>query len=194
MDLAFPQAQKALEMAREIDDKWTESRALDIIGFAQSVSDPAAAYESLSKCIELGGQIHDSWAETHGIKIITSVLPVFALRWPGEVCRLRTFWPSLTNTEVGISEPGPMRVKGYFARDAGNLEAADAALKISVENAGYVGDPATGGFAKAWSSALKADRGHVEEARQEMRAMMQTATATGTFLAVPGNHVPAWDD
>lgn len=184
MDLAFPQAQKALEMAREIDDKWTESRALDIIGFAQSVSDPAAAYESLSKCIELGGQIHDSWAETHGIKIITSVY-LFSHEVAGGSVSIENVLAVADKHGSRYLRAWANAVKGYFARDAGNLEAADAALKISVENAGYVGDPATGGFAKAWSSALKADRGHVEEARQEMRAMMQTATATGTFLAVP---------
>jgi ATP/maltotriose-dependent transcriptional regulator MalT len=76
-------------------------------------------------------------------------------------------------------------VKGFFARDSGDLDAAEAALGISVENANYVGDPATGGFAKAWSAALKADRGNVDEARREMRDMMQTASVTGTFLAVP---------
>jgi len=184
MDLAFPRAQRALEMAKEIEDPWTEARALDIIGFAQSVSDPAAAYDSLSRCIELGGQINDSWAETHGIKIITSVY-LFSHEIAGGSVSIENVLAVADRHESRYLRAWANAVKGYFARDAGDLEAADSALKISVENAGYVGDPATGGFARAWSSALKADFGHVDEARNEMRAMMQTATATGTFLAVP---------
>jgi len=184
MDLAFPRAQKALELAQKIDDPWTEARALDIIGFAQSVSDPAAAYDSLSRCIELGGQINDSWAETHGIKIITSVY-LFSHEIAGGSVSIENVLAIADKHESRYLRAWANAVKGYFARDAGDLDAADSALKISVENAGYVGDPATGGFARAWSSALKADFGHVDEARNEMRAMMQTATATGTFLAVP---------
>lgn len=184
MDLAFPRAQKALEIAQEISDPWTESRALDIIGFAQSVSDPAAAYESLSKCIELGRQINDSWAETHGIKIITSVY-LFSHEVAGGSVSIENVLAAADKHGSCYLRAWANAVKGYFARDAGDLEAADNALKISVENAGYVGDPATGGFAEAWSSALKADHGQVDEARREMGAMMETATATGTFLAVP---------
>ncbi|QMU58958.1 MAG: hypothetical protein GKR98_12610 [Boseongicola sp.] len=184
MDLAFPRAQQALEMAQEIGDTWTEARALDIIGFAQSVSDPAAAYESLSTCIELGGQINDSWAETHGIKIITSVY-LFSHEIAGGSVSIENVLTVADRHESRYLRAWANAVKGYFARDSGDLDAAEAALKVSVENAGYVGDPATGGFARAWSSALKADMGQVDEARKEMRAMMQTATATGTFLAVP---------
>jgi len=184
MDLAYPRAERAREMAQEIGDIWTESRALDIIGFAQSVSDPAAAYKSLTRCIELGGQINDSWAETHGIKIITSVY-LFSHEVAGGSVSIENILAVADKHDSRYLRAWANAVKGYFARDSGDLDAADAALGISVENAGYVGDPATGGFAKAWSSALKADRGNVNEARQEMLGMMQTASVTGTFLAVP---------
>jgi DNA-binding CsgD family transcriptional regulator/tetratricopeptide (TPR) repeat protein len=184
MDIAFPRASEALEMARQINDPWTESRALDIIGFAQSVSDPKAAYDSLSRCIELGRQTHDSWAETHGIKIITSVY-LFSHEVAGGSISIENVLKVADRHQSRYLRAWANAVKGYFARDAGDLDAARTALDISIENASYVGDPATGGFAKAWSSALKADRGQVDEARQEMLAMMQSATATGTFLAVP---------
>lgn len=184
MDLAFPRAMRAREMAEELGDIWTEARALDIIGFAQSVSDPAAAYKSLSRCIELGAEINDSWAETHGIKIITSVY-LFSHEVAGGSVSIENVMAVAEKHGSRYLMAWANAVKGYFARDGGDLDAAEAALAISVENSGYVGDPATGGFAKAWSSALKADRGHVDEARQEMRDMMQTASITGTFLAVP---------
>lgn len=184
MDLAFPRAQRAREIAQEIDDIWTESRALDIIGFAQSVSDPAAAHESLTRCIELGGEINDSWAETHGIKIITSVY-LFSHEVAGGSVSIENLLAVAEKHQSRYLTAWANAVKGYFARDGGDLDAAEAALGISVENANYVGDPATGGFAKAWSAALKADRGKVDEARREMRGMMQTASVTGTFLAVP---------
>ena len=184
MDLAFPRASKALEMAQEIDDPWTESRALDIIGFAQAVSDPKAAHETLSRCIELGAQLKDTWAETHGIKMITSVF-LFSHEIAGG--------SETTGTLLDVADKLGSRylrawgnaMKGYLARDGGDLEAAEKSLAISLENVAHVRDPATGGFAKVWSSALKADLGQVEEARNEMLGMMQSATATGTFLAVP---------
>ena len=171
MDLAFPQAESARDLAQKLDDPWTESRALDIIGFAQSVSDPAAAYKSLSRCIELGASIHDAWAETHGIKIITSVY-LFSHEVAGGSESIENVLTVADKHNSRYLRAWANAVKGYFARDGGDLDAADAALRISVENAGYVGDPATGGFAKAWASALKADRGQVDEARHEMRNMM----------------------
>jgi len=184
MDLAFPMAQRALEMGEKIEDLWTVSRALDIIGFAQSVSDPAAAYESLSRCIELGGEINDSWAETHGIKIITSVY-LFSHEVAGGSISIENVLTVADKHGSRYLKAWANAVKGYFARDSGDMDAARAALAISVDNASYVGDPATGGFAKAWSSALKADLGNVEDACEEMRDMMQSATVSGTFLAVP---------
>lgn len=184
MDLAFPRAQRACEMAEQIGDIWTESRALDIIGFAQSVSDPVAAYKSLSRCIKLGGQINDNWAEPHGIKIITSVY-LFSHEVAGVSVSIENLLAVAEKHDSRYLRAWANALKGYFARDGGDLDAAEVALGISVENASYVGDSATGGFAKAWSSALKSDRGNVNEARQEMLDMMQTASVTGTFLAVP---------
>jgi ATP/maltotriose-dependent transcriptional regulator MalT len=184
MDLAFPRALRALEMAQELGDTWTEARALDMIGFAQSVSDRAAAHKSLSRSIELGGKIQDSWAETHSIKMITSVY-LFSHEIAGGSVSVENLLAIAEKHESRYLRAWGNAVKGYFARDSGDLEAADAALSISVENARYVGDNATGGFALAWSAALKADRGLVDEARQEMMATMQTASVTGTFLAVP---------
>ncbi|KMW58435.1 Signal transduction response regulator [Candidatus Rhodobacter oscarellae] len=184
MDLAFPRAMRALELAREIDDPWTESRALDIIGFAQAVSDPKGARESLSRCIELGRQINDGWAETHGIKMIT-VVYLFSHHVAGGSETIQNLLLLADETESRYLRAWGSALKGYFARDAGDFSAARDSLDISIESASYVGDPATGGFAKAWSAALKADNGWVDEARREMQDMMQTATATGTFLAVP---------
>ncbi|MDA5095144.1 LuxR C-terminal-related transcriptional regulator [Aliiroseovarius sp. KMU-50] len=184
MDLAYPRAQRALEMAQQIGDVWTEARALDIIGFAQSVSEPAEAYKSLSRCIELGGEIKDDWAETHGIKIITSVY-LFSHEVAGGSASIENVLAIADKHQSRYLRAWANAVKGYFARDGGDLDAAKEALAVSIENAGYVGDPATGGFAIAWSAALKADRGQVDEARREMLGTMQTANVTGTFLAVP---------
>jgi len=184
MDLAFPRALQALEMSKEIGDKWTEARALDIIGFAQSVSDPPGAFESLSRSIKLGGEIKDDWAETHAIKMLTAVY-MFSHDIAGGSPAIENLSATAERHQSRYLTAWANALKGYFARDGGDLDAADEALRISVENAAYVRDPATGGFAKAWYSALKADRGHVDEARQEMTAAMKNATATGTFLAVP---------
>lgn len=184
MDLAFPRAAAAQELAQAIDDPWTESRALDIIGFAQSVSDPKAASQSLSRCIQLGGEIGDDWAETHGIKMITAVY-LFTHDIAGGSVSVENLLHTADRHQSRYLLAWANAVKGYFARDAGELATARAVLDLSIENARHVRDPATGGFAKAWASALKADLGSVDEARREMRAMMQSATATGTFLAVP---------
>lgn len=184
MDLAFPRAMRALEMAQELGDVWTEARALDMIGFAQSVSDPAEGYKSLSRCIELGGEIQDSWAETHGIKMITAVY-LFSHEIAGGSVSVENLLAIADKHDSRYLRAWGNAVKGYFSRDGGDLDAAEVALSISIENARYVGDHATGGFAIAWSATLKADRGLVDEARQEMMATMQTATVTGTFLAVP---------
>ena len=184
MDLAFPRAMRALEMSKEIGDKWTESRALDIIGFAQSVSDPSGAFESLSRSIELGGEIMDEWAETHAIKMITAVY-LFSHDIAGGSPAIENLLAAADRHQSRYLTAWANALKGYFARDGGDLDAANEALGISIENANYVSDPATGGFAKAWYSALKADHGHVDEARHEMTRAMQTAKVTGTFLAVP---------
>lgn len=184
MDLAYPRALRALEMAQELGDAWTEARALDMIGFAQSVSDRAQAHKSLSRCIELGAKIQDSWSETHGIKMITSVY-LFSHDIAGGSVSVENLLAIADKHESRYLRAWGNAVKGYFSRDGGDLDAAEAALSISLENARYVGDHATGGFAMAWSAALKADRGLVKEARQEMLSTMQSATVTGTFLAVP---------
>lgn len=184
MDLAFPRAMQALEMSKELGDKWTESRALDIIGFAQSVADPPGAFESLSRSIQLGGGIKDNWAETHAIKMLTAVY-MFSHDIAGCSPAIENLSATAERHQSRYLTAWANALKGYFARDGGELDAAEEALGISVENATYVRDPATGGFAKAWYSALKADRGHVDEARRDMTRAMQTATVTGTFLAVP---------
>jgi predicted ATPase len=184
MDIAYPFAAKALELARDIDDPWTESRALDIIGFAQSVSDPKGAYTSLSRCIDLGRQMDDAWAETHGIKMITAVY-LFSHEVAGGSRSTENLLAVADRHGSRYLRAWASAVKGYFARDCGDLSAAREALQNSIENARHVRDPATGGFARAWLSALKADGGQVDEARAEMLSMMETATATGTFLAVP---------
>ncbi len=184
MDLAFPRAMRALEMSKDIGDKWTESRALDIIGFAQSVSDPPSAFQSLSRSIELGSEINDDWAESHAIKMLTAVF-MFSHEIAGGSPAIENLLAAAKRHESRYLTAWANALKGYFARDGGDFDAADTALAISLENAAFVRDPATGGFAKVWSSALKADRGHVEEARSEMTDLMQAATVTGTFLAVP---------
>lgn len=184
MDLAFPRATKALELAQEIGDLWTEARALDIIGFAQAVSDPKTAYETLVRCVKLGREINDGWAEPHGVKMITSVF-MFSHEVAGG--------SEATENLLKLADAHGSRylsawgnaMKGYLARDGGDFIAAEEALADALENVSYVRDPATGGFAKVWSSALKADKGLVDEARREMLELMQSATATGTFLAVP---------
>lgn len=117
-------------------------RALDIIGFAQSVSDPVAAFKSLSRCIELGGEINDSWAETHGIKIITSVY-LFSHEVAGGSISIENVLAVAKKHSSCYLKAWANAVKGYFARDSGELVAAEAALAVSIENAGYVGDPAT---------------------------------------------------
>ncbi|MEV8466270.1 LuxR C-terminal-related transcriptional regulator [Fluviibacterium sp. DFM31] len=184
MDLAFPRAMQALEMSQEIGDKWTESRALDIIGFAQAVSDPQGASESLNRSIQLGGEIADDWAEPHAIKMLTAVY-MFSHEIAGGSRSIEKLLAVARKHKSRYLTAWANALKGYFARDGGDLDAAEKALGISIENATGVRDPATGGFAKVWFSALKADRGQVEEARSEMIGAMKTATVTGTFLAVP---------
>ncbi|MDA9009258.1 LuxR C-terminal-related transcriptional regulator [Alphaproteobacteria bacterium] len=184
MDLAFPKIEKAIELAREIGDTWTEARALEIMGFAQSVSQPDLARETLLKCIELGQASKDDWAEAHGKKMFTAVF-MFSHDQDGVKQALADLKASSRQHNSRYLLAWAEALTGYFARDRGDFSVAEQALLGSIENSDHVGDPATGGFAMAWSSALKANLGQVDEARQELLNLMASASVTGTFLAVP---------
>lgn len=184
MDLAFPKVQRALELAQELDDKWTEARALEIIGFAQSVSQPVLARESLLKCIAIGQEIGDDWAESHGKKMMTAAF-MFSHDQDGAKPAISDLVTCSEQYESRYLLAWAKALTGYFARDSGDFGEAEQALQLSIENSDFVGDPGTGGFAMAWNSALKADLGQVDVAREELRDLMASATISGTFLAVP---------
>lgn len=184
MDLAFPKVLRALELAQELGDKWTEARALEIIGFAQSVSQPVLARESLLKCIAIGQQIGDGWAESHGKKMMTAAF-MFSHDRDGAKPVISDLVTCGEQFESRYLLAWANAMTGYFARDSGDFDEAEQALQLSIENSDFVGDPGTGGFAMSWNSALKADLGQVDVAREELQNLMASATISGTFLAVP---------
>ncbi|MFT5637288.1 MAG: putative ATPase/DNA-binding CsgD family transcriptional regulator [Paracoccaceae bacterium] len=183
MDLVFPNVQNALELAQELGDPWTEARALEIIGFAQSVSQPIIARETMLKCIAIGHQAGDDWAESHGIKMMTAVC-LFSHDSVAAKLAISDLVACSEQFDSRYLLAWAKALTGYFGRDSGDFEAAERALVISLENSNFVGDPATSGFAKAWYAALKADQGQVDVAREELQNLMETATRSGAFLAV----------
>ncbi|MBL1437890.1 MAG: response regulator transcription factor [Rhodobacteraceae bacterium] len=184
MDLAYPQALRAAEIAQELGDVWTEARAYDVIGFGQSASQPELAKETLEKCVALGKSINDDWAMSHGKKMTTAMY-MFSHDHKGAAQPISDLVACSKQFDSRYLLAWAKALTGYFARDCGEFEAAEKALQLSIESSNLVGDPATGGFAMAWSAGLKADMGQVDVARKELQNLMASASITGTFLAVP---------
>ena len=74
---------------------------------------------------------------------------------------------------------------GYFARGRGDHAAARAAFARAAERSRLAGDPSTGGFVECWWAALDAETGDMPRARERLTQLLETASRTGSDLALP---------
>lgn len=181
---AFALASEALEAATEVDDPWAHARALNTVGVLQSFATPIEARETLLQSVAIGRAIGDDWAVADGLKMVT-VAWYFLHDADGAKDALDALEAAGTALESRFFLAWHQAVVGYFARDAGDLAAADSALNRSLAHSRHVGDPSTGGFAEAWSAALDADRGQTARARARLSGLLASAAVSGSDLAVP---------
>jgi predicted ATPase/class 3 adenylate cyclase/DNA-binding CsgD family transcriptional regulator/tetratricopeptide (TPR) repeat protein len=177
-------APQALAMAETVGDDWAAARALNTLGFAEVMFDPAGGRATLARSIELGQAIGDDWAVADGWKMTTVSYYVAhdesaaadsleTLRQLGEKLQSR-FFLAWYYGEVG-----------YFAAHRGDYAAAHAAFDQSAHFCRVVGDPSTGGFTEAWSLDARAAAGDRAGAAEGLEALLTRAAASGSGLAVP---------
>ncbi|MEY2449378.1 MAG: hypothetical protein QOH79_2854 [Acidimicrobiaceae bacterium] len=177
-------APQALAMAETVGDDWAAARALNALGFAEVMFDPAGGRATLARSIQLGQAIGDDWAVADGWKMTTVSYYVAhdesgaadsleALRRVGESSQSRFFlawyWGEV----------------GYFAAHRGDYAAAHAAFDQSARFCHVVGDPSTGGFTEAWSLDARAATGDRAGAAAGLEVLLARAAASGSGLSVP---------
>ena len=177
-------ATEAHESALAVDDEWALARALNTVGVLQSLATPILARETLLQSVAIGRAIGDDWAVADGLKMVT-VAWYFLHDAAGAQDAMAELESAGSALESRFFLAWHQAMVGYFARDAGDLEAAGKALKLSLEHSRYVGDPSTGGFSEAWSAALDADLGNIDSARTRLLRLLASAAVSGSDLAVP---------
>ena len=176
-------APEALELAERFDDDWTRARALNTIGFATAIMDPAQARPGLERSVELGLRIGDDWAVLNSSKMMT------AAGWAAQDEAL-----VMADLEVLRDRAAPLGATyflawyhgllGYFLTRRGELASARRELDIAIEMCDLVGEPVTGSMSKAWRWAIDVMEGDVELAGRESAALLERASASGGGLAI----------
>lgn len=181
---AFALAAEAQQTATVVGDQWALARALNTVGVLQSFANPIEARETLLQSVAIGREIGDDWAVADGLKMVT-VAWYFLHDSVGAKDALADLATAGSALESRFFLAWHQAVVGYFARDAGDLEAAEKALSVSLDHSHHVGDPSTGGFAESWAAALDADRGQIDRARTRLSRLLASAAVSGSDLAVP---------
>ena len=176
-------APEALELAERFDDDWTRARALNTIGFATAIMDPAQARPGLERSVELGLRIGDDWAVLNSSKMMT------AAGWAAQDEAL-----VMADLEVLRDRAAPLGATyflawyhgllGYFLTRRGELASARRELDIAIEMCDQIGEPVTGSMSKAWRWAIDVMEGDVELAGRESAALLERASASGGGLAI----------
>ncbi len=176
-------APEALELAERFDDDWTRARALNTIGFATAVMDPAQARPGLLRSVELGARIGDDWAVLNSSKMMT------AAGWAAQDETL-----VMADLEVLRTRSAPLDaayflawyhgLRGYFLSRRGELTSARAELDAAIEMCDRIGEPVTGSMSKAWRWAVDVMEGDYDEARLQSAALLELASASGGGLAI----------
>jgi predicted ATPase/DNA-binding CsgD family transcriptional regulator len=175
-------APEALEQAELFDDDWTRARALNTVGFATAIMDPAQARPGLERSVELGTRIGDQWAVLNSSKMMT------AAGWAAQDETL-----VLADLEVLRARAAPLDatyflawyhgLRGYFLSRRGELASARTELDTAIEMCDRVGEPVTGTMSKAWRWAIDVMEGDLDEARRRSAALLERASASGGGLA-----------
>ena len=176
-------APEALELAERFDDDWTRARALNTIGFATAIMDPAQSRLGLERSVELGTRIGDDWAVLNSSKMMT------AAGWAAQDETL-----VMADLEVLRDRAAPLGATyflawyhglgGYFLTRRGDLASARRELDTAIEMCDLIGEPVTGSMSKAWRWAIDAMEGHYDEAGQQSAALLERASASGGGLAI----------
>ena len=176
-------APEALELAERFDDDWTRARALNTIGFATAIMDPAQARPGLERSVELGLRIGDDWAVLNSSKMMT------AAGWAAQDEAL-----VLADLEVLRDRAAPLGATyflawyhgllGYFLTRRGELASARRELDMAIEMCDQIGEPVTGSMSEAWRWAIDVMEGEYDEAGRESAALLERASASGGGLAI----------
>jgi predicted ATPase/DNA-binding CsgD family transcriptional regulator len=176
-------APEALELAERFDDDWTRARALNTIGFATAIMDPAQARPGLERSVELGTRIGDRWAVLNSSKMMT------AAGWAAQDEAL-----TLADLEVLRDRAAPLDatyflawyhgLRGYFLTRRGELASARSELDTAIELCDRIGEPVTGSMSQAWRWAIDVMEGDVDGARRRSAALLDRASASGGGLAI----------
>jgi predicted ATPase/DNA-binding CsgD family transcriptional regulator len=176
-------APEALELAEQFDDDWTRARALNTIGFATAIMDPAQARPGLERSVELGIRIGDDWAVLNSSKMMT------AAGWAAQDENV-----VMADLDVLRDRAAPLGatyflawyhgLRGYFLTRRGELVPARCELDTAIEMCDLIGEPVTGSMSKAWRWAIDIMKGEYDEAGRQSAELLERASASGGGLAI----------
>src|SRR3954469_13658000 len=176
-------APQALAMAETVGDDWAAARALNALGFAEVMFDPARGRATLARSIQLGEAIGDDWAVADGWKM-TTVSYYVAHDESGAADSLEALRRVAESSQSRFFLAWYWAEVGYFAAHRGDYAAAHAAFDDSARFCHLVGDPSTGGFTEAWSLDARAATGDRAGAAAGLDVLRARAAASGSGLAV----------
>jgi DNA-binding CsgD family transcriptional regulator len=176
-------APEALELAELVDDDWARARALNTVGFATAMYNPAEARAGLQRSIELGQRIGDAWSVVDSWKMIT------VSHWiehdeAGAAAPLENLRVRATKLEADYFLAWYHAVVGFFAAHRGDLTIARTHLEASIEICDGIGEPITGTLARSWLASVAIVQGHYDATRDELTTLIQRAHASGGEIAV----------
>ncbi len=183
-ELAAASATESIALAKAHSDTWAEARALNTLGVLQSLSVPDEARVSLMRSLAMGRVNGDHWAEADGWKMIT-------VSWYVQHDELAAEQSMRELRQAGSALGSHFflawheAMLGYFASGRGDYALARAAFERAEQHSRLAGDPSTGGFVECWSAALDAHTGDMPRARERLARLLETASRTGSELALP---------
>jgi len=177
-------ARDGLDIAVALDDQWTEARALNTIGYSETLwPEKENARELLERSIALGRASGDDWVVADGLKML-SLGFMFHEDFAGTervVDELRAVATGLGN---GFFLAWCDAAIAAVAMHRGDFERARALLEASIARCHAVGDPSTGGIAVAYLCEVEAETGQTAAARVRVDAFLTHANARGAHLGV----------
>jgi predicted ATPase/DNA-binding CsgD family transcriptional regulator len=174
---------QALEMARSLQETSTAARALDVLGTIQMYPDPAGVREGLEQSRELARASGDEWCFVDATQILG-----FALSMQADQRAVGVFEEALEIIErTGYAEFAAWHwvgVGGVRHLIQGRDEEAFALYERAIAVADAVGEPVSAGYAHAYRSILRAERGDGEAALADLGPVMERSLASAAGLAI----------
>ncbi len=174
---------EALEMARSLEQISTAARALDVLGTIQMYPNPAGVREGLEQSRELARASGDEWCFVDATQILG-----FALVMQADQRAVGVFEEALEIIErTGYAEFAAWHwvgVGGVRHLIQGRDEEALALYERAIAVADAVGEPVSAGYAHAYRSILRAERGDGEAALADLGPVMERSVASAAGLAI----------